>query len=136
MARFKYIIFALSICGFIFSGYLSAYKIINNNCALGESCPYFFGLPACYIGFVMYLTLTIFSAAWVTKLIKEKLALSIILIISCIGILFSGYFTLLELPVLFTRGITTYALVLPTCAFGLIFYTLIFILVLIRKYNR
>jgi uncharacterized membrane protein len=136
MARIKYIILVLSICGFIFSGYLSAYKIVNKSCALGESCPYFMGIPACYFGFIMFLTLTVLSAAWVTKVIKEKWARGLILIVSFLGILFSGYFTSQELPVLFTNGVRTYALGLPTCAFGLIFYVSIFTLALLKKYKR
>lgn len=136
MNKVNLAVLILSISGLMFSGYLSSYKILNQSCALGESCPYFMGLPACYFGFIMYFTLTIFSAALVTKLIKKKWAISIILIVSFIGILFSGYFTLLEIPVLLESGIKVYTLGLPTCAFGLILYTLIFSLVFFKKFHK
>jgi len=136
MNKINYIILIFSIGGLLFAGYLSSYKFFNKVCALGETCPNFLGQPACYFGFIMYFALTAISAALVTKLIKEKLALNLILAVSFLGILFAGYFTLFELPVLFRDGIGAYALVLPTCALGLIFYVAIFSLTAYKRFNK
>lgn len=103
----------LSIAGLLFSGYLSGVKFFSNICALGESCPYFIGLPACYFGFVMYLAITF-------MVFKEKY--KGVFLVSILGILFAGYFVTTELPILFSKGFGAYAMGLPTCAWGLMFY--------------
>ncbi|MBM3261389.1 hypothetical protein FJY93_03135 [Candidatus Kaiserbacteria bacterium] len=122
------IILFLGIGGLLFAGYLSAVKFFSNACALGESCPYFLGYPACYYGFAMYLLITIFATFLVTGKMHRRKALAGISIISFLGILFAGYFTVGELPVLFTYGFSAYALGLPTCAWGLVFYVALFLL--------
>lgn len=123
-------LFMLSIAGLLFAGYLSGVKFFTETCAFNESCPIFLGYPACYFGFVMYLVLTIFSFLLFTNRIEIKKGTRWTMIVSFLGILFAGYFTLGELPVLFRDGFSAYALVLPTCALGLIFYIAIFVLAL------
>ncbi len=59
---------------------------------------------------------------------KKDIKIVWLFILSLAGLCFAGYFTLGELPVLFRDGFSAYALALPTCALGLIFYILIFIL--------
>jgi len=127
----KKVILTLGIAGMLFSGYLSAVKFFSKTCAFGESCPYFFGYPACYYGFTLFAIITITATLWNFKLIKERVAENILLITSLLGILFAGYFTARELPTLFGRGFGVYSLGLPMCALGLIFYVAIFILTLI-----
>lgn len=119
-------IFGLSIAGLLFAGYMSGVKLFSNTCAFGESCPYFLGYPACYYGFVMYLILAILSLLLVWGKMDRIKALRWLGVVSFLGILFAGYFTLLELPLLFAEGLGAYMLGLPTCALGLIFYLLIF----------
>lgn len=119
-------ILLFSFAGLLFAGYLSSYKFFNNICALNETCPAFLGYPACYYGFVMYLVLFLLSLSLVIKKLNEKMALSGILFVSFLGILFAGNFTIGELPLLFEKGLGAYMLGLPTCALGLIFYILIF----------
>lgn len=120
----------LTLAGFLFSGYLSLIKLISNTCALSEPCPYFLGYPACWYGFGMFSIL--FILALISQLRKEsKLIYRFQLIISGLGIIFASYFTIPEIVRLFT-GNSTYSLGLPTCAYGLVFYVLVFILV-IRK---
>ncbi len=121
-------ILILSTAGVAFSGYLSSYKFFSDTCALGESCPYFFGVPACYFGFAMFLVLTILSYLTVFERIGTPRALRAIQVVSGLGILFAGYFTIGELPRLLSLGLRAYILGLPTCALGLIFYILIFVL--------
>lgn len=119
-------IFFLTLAGFLFSGYLSLVKLLSNTCALNEPCPYFLGYPACWYGFGMFTVLFILAiiSQW-----KEstKLIYWFQIVVSVIGIIFAGYFTVPEIIRLF-NGTSAYSLGLPTCAYGLIFYILIFIL--------
>ena len=124
-------LFVLSFAGLLFAGYLSGVKLFTSTCAFGESCPYFLGYPACYYGFVMYLILTIVSYLIVTGRISSKNGAFKILIVSLVGIVFAGSFTFAEIPVLFEKGVSAYVTGLPTCALGLIFYILIFIIAVI-----
>lgn len=127
------LILILSVAGLLFAGYLSGVKLLSNTCALGETCPVFLGLPACYFGFTMYLVLTILSVFFVTR--KSVGVRRAIISVSGLGILFAGYFTGKELPVLFDRGLSNFVLGLPTCAWGLVFYVLIFVLTCGTKYG-
>lgn len=121
-------ILLLGIGGVLFAGYLSAVKFFSGTCALSESCPYFLGYPACYYGFLMYTVIAVYAGMRLLDLFDAKQANTIILATSFLGILFSGYFTLSELPVLFSSGFGAYVLGLPTCALGLIVYAVIFFL--------
>lgn len=120
----------LSLCGVLFAGYLSSVKFFSETCAFGESCPYFWGYPACYYGFVMYCALFLFSLGREFGYIGNARANDAILGISGLGIIFSGYFTVLELPLLFAEGLGAYMTGLPTCAMGLIMYIAIFAIAL------
>ena len=127
----KYIgsILVLTFLGVCFAGYLTLTKLITNTCALNETCPYFLGYPACWYG------LGLFSIMFVTALLTylNKTSLSkarlIIGVVSLIGILFAGNFIVPEMKPLFA-GSAKYALGLPSCAYGFIFYVIIFGLVL------
>jgi len=121
-------LFLLSIAGVLFSGYLSGVKFFSKTCAFRESCPYFFGYPACYFGFAMFLMLTIFSCLLFINKLNLKKGLMGLVTVSSLGILFAGYFTLRELPTLFQDGFGAYIFGLPTCALGLLFFITIFIL--------
>lgn len=120
------LLFGLSIAGLLFSGYLSGLKFFTETCAFNEPCPYFLGYPACYYGFAMFLALVVISFLSVVGRISSRKGARGVCAVSVLGILFAGYFTLKEIPVLFGGGISAYVLGLPTCALGLIFYILIF----------
>jgi len=123
----------VTLAGFLFSGYLSLIKLLSNTCALNEPCPYFLGYPSCWYGFALFSIL--FILALISQLRKElKLIYWFQLITSVLGIIFASYFTIPEIVRLFT-GNSTYSLGLPTCAYGLVFYVLVFILV-IRKLQQ
>jgi hypothetical protein len=122
----KKTILTLSIAGILFSGYLSGVKLFSQTCAFNETCPYFLGYPACYFGFIMFAVITLVAAWRVFGKVNEKLALTALLTVSFMGILFAGYFTLGEIPLLLEQGFSSYVFGLPTCALGLIFYLLIF----------
>lgn len=113
------------IAGFLFSGYLSSIKFFSQTCAFHESCPFFLGYPACYYGFVMYTVIMISALLGVLGKLHTTRQYRIIFVTSLLGILFAGYFTLGELPTLFTKGLTAYVFGLPTCALGLIFYLIL-----------
>lgn len=117
---------ALTAGGVLFSGYLSGVKFFTETCAFGESCPYFLGYPSCYYGFAMFIALLGFTALALMKKLDEHSASRWLLGVSALGIVFAGYFTVGELPLLFSDGLTAYMLGLPTCALGLIFYIAVF----------
>jgi len=122
------VLLTLSLMGLAFSGYLSGVKLFTKTCAFGETCPIFLGLPACYFGFAMFLMMTIVASLWTCGKMTESCATRWMSGVSALGILFAGYFTFGELPKLFDEGLTAYMLGLPTCALGLIFYVIIFVI--------
>lgn len=122
MKHIYYWLFALTLGGVLFSGYLSVVKFFSNTCALNESCPYFFGYPACYFGFVMFLIMFINTFYILWRKNNYESALKIDAIISFLGIMFAGYFAAIE----FLSGTITGVLGFSTCVYGLIFYILIF----------
>lgn len=119
--------FVLSLSGVLFSGYLSFVKFFTKNCALSEPCPLFFGFPACYFGFGLFLGLFIFSLSLFCKGVDIKDRIKVLIFISFLGVLFASWFSLREIPNLIS-GNTRYSLGLPTCAYGLIFFLAIFVL--------
>ncbi len=123
----KRITFISGVAGMLFAGYMSMVKLLSDTCAFDRPCPYFMGLPACYYGFAMFFSIVLFLILDKWKVIEEKTAEITVLLVSMLGILFSGYFTLQELPTLFSKGFGAYFFGLPTCTLGLIIYIAIFI---------
>jgi hypothetical protein len=121
------ILLGLVSAGLLFSGYLSGTKLLTDTCAFKEGCPYFLGYPACYFGFIMYLTMFALVLLAQKSAITQHAMLRGVLVVSALGILFAGYFTLGELPKLSSEGLSAYLLGLPTCAYGLIVYLAIFV---------
>lgn len=112
----------LAIAGLLFSGYYAGTKFFVGTCAFGETCPYFLGYPACYYGFTLFVVLTIAAVrAYMSDACRIR-ATRAIRVVSLIGVLFAGYFTLLELPLLWNEGLAAYFFGLPTCAIGLLVY--------------
>lgn len=118
----KKVLFIFSLAGVAFSGYLSGVKLFSKTCAFGETCPFFLGYPACYYGFTLFLLLSILSGMLVWGSTDTRKTLDILTVVSILGVLFAGYYTLIELPLLFSAGFSAYMLGLPTCALGLIFF--------------
>lgn len=130
----KNALFLLSLAGTAFSGYLSGVKLFTKTCAFGETCPIFLGYPACYYGFVLFLLLTVLSGIllWVNS--NTRKTLNTLTVISILGVLFAGYYTLGELPVLFSAGLSAYMFGLPTCALGFVFFVAVLLIALtLRK---
>lgn len=120
----------LTLGGVLFSGYLSGVKFLTETCAFGESCPYFLGYPSCYYGFAMFVALFTVVVLALRGKLEEQLASRWLLGISALGIVFAGYFTVGEFPLLLSDGLKAYMLGLPTCALGLIFYIAVFAIAL------
>lgn len=127
MKNFKIFFMITTVAGVLFSGYMSSVKLFSNVCAFGETCPYIFGMPACYIGFVLFLSLLITSKLLVFTKIQTRKISKALLIISAAGVLYSLYFAVPELPLISENGFKAYALGLPTCVLGSIFFIVIFI---------
>jgi len=121
-------LFWVTLAGFLFSGYLSGTKFFSGDCAFNEACPYFFTIPACYIGFILFALLFLASILLVLKRLQARTLLQTILGVGFLGILYAGWFTLKELPVLFDQGLSAYILGLPTCAMGFVFYVIVTVL--------
>lgn len=130
MAIDKYfrVAFVLALLGVLFSGYLSAVKLFTSTCAFNESCPYFLGYPACWYGFAMFLTMFITVLVARLRPSAGRTALNVITAISALGILFAGRFAWIEIAKLAAGARSGYALGMPTCVYGLVFYIAIFVL--------
>lgn len=126
-------IFSLGVAGFLFSGYMSVSTMLTGTCAFNESCPNFFGYPACYFGFLLFLLITLYAGLLLWGKEEPRVPLNAIVAVSSLGILFSGYFTLAELSVLFEQGFGVYVLSVPTCALGLLVYVAVAIVALKNK---
>jgi len=123
----------LTLAGTLFSGYLSGIKLFSGTCALNEPCPYFLGFPACYYGFILFAIMLVITAIAYAIRTSKRWPTVCNAIISGLGVLFAGYFTVKEIINLFQSVTPTkYALILPSCSYGLIFFIVIFILSLIN----
>ena len=116
----------LTLSGVLFSGYMSAVKVFSSTCAFDEPCPLFLGYPACYFGFGLFVTMFVTAALTVTRTLGAGITRSVLRAVSLGGILFAGYFVTQELIRYRAAGFQSGTLVLPTCAYGLVFFILIF----------
>jgi len=114
--------------GVLFSGYLSGTKFFTSTCAFNESCPYFYGYPACYVGFALFLILFITSLMLVMGKARFMKAAKTNTLFSGIGVLFSGYFAYPEVRGMLDGTFQSRFLGLSTCSYGLIFFALIFVI--------
>jgi hypothetical protein len=128
--------FGLSLAGTLFAGYLSFYKIFAKACAFNEPCPTFWGYPACWYGLGMFGLMFLVSSLGLSKRLPEPRVARMNFSISFLGTLFAGYFTWGEIARWIGGAGVRYSLGLPTCAYGLIFYVIIFVLSLKRLRTR
>jgi hypothetical protein len=129
------IAFYLTLAGSLFAGYMSGLKIFTHTCAFNETCPYFFGYPACWFGFAMFFIMFIISILGLLKKVTCAKVKTILSFISLLGIFFAGRYVVGEIMLYFSQGSSHYALILPTCTYGLIFYIIIFIISIRRCEN-
>ncbi len=117
----------LALIGTLFAGYLSYKKFFSGTCTLTEGCSYFLGLPTCFYGFFIFLI--IFLMAFASMVTRGHFGKAIRLL-TVIGVLFSGYFAIYELffaPSNILNG-AVFSLFLPSCAYGLILFLVMWIL--------
>ncbi len=126
-SSYLYILYSLSLAGTLFSGYLSGVKLFTNTCAFGEGCPLFLGYPACYFGFILFFTLLLTVTLGVFKKSTYKSAARTMSLVSLLGVLFAGKYVVAEIATYISSGFSAKGLVLPTCAYGLLFFMLVFI---------
>lgn len=124
----KYVV--LTVAGLLFSGYLSGTKLLSGTCAFNEPCPYFLGLPACYIGFVMFVALTFVAVQGRRGGLSSDRALTYLFRLSIIGTAFAGYLVIPEVAGWVQYGFSATTLGLPSCVYGLIVYLAVLTLVI------
>lgn len=118
----------LTAAGSLFSGYLSAVRLLTGSCAFNESCPFFLGYPACWYGFAMFVSMLGLSAAALGGHVKAEPTAKAIGGISFLGTIFAGHFVWAEISSWLAARSVHYQLALPTCVYGLTFYVAILIL--------
>ena len=118
----------LTLAGVIFSGYLSAVRLVTGSCAFNESCPFFLGYPACWYGFAMFVSMFAVGLISYSGNLTSESAAKIIGGVSFLGTLFAGRFAWIEISSWLAPGNRGYALVLPTCVYGLTFYVAVLVL--------
>ena len=116
-------VFWLSIAGTLFAGYLAAHRLITKECAFNESCPYVFGIPACDIGFVLFLSLLGISAKAMFDIFAVATALEWLFWVALVGTVYAGVLSAREL---FGEVRAKSALILPTCVYGFVVFAAIF----------
>jgi uncharacterized membrane protein len=118
------IIAACALGGTAFAGYLTFFKYITGTCALGESCPYVLGLPACIYGFALFLAMAAVAVAALLRRIEDSWPERVIQTVGIAGTAFALWLTYQDLgPWLSSGG--SYTLILPSCFYGLIFYVVV-----------
>jgi len=125
--NFKYFFLIITSMGVLFSGYMSSVKLFSKTCAFGETCPLFLGMPACYIGFILFLSLFLVSLLFILNKRSPQIISKKLLFISFLGVIYSLNFAVPELPKLFQDGPSAYFFGLPTCVMGSLFFVIIFI---------
>lgn len=121
-------VLGLSGGGVLFAGYLTLTRLLTGICPFKEPCPYFLGYPACWYGLAMFILLFVVSLLGVIGWYEGKRRLLALLFVSGVGIVFSGSFVIREIILAIQYGWPQYTLLLPTCAYGFVVYTALFIL--------
>ncbi len=113
---------AITLGGTLFAGYLAGDKFFNDNCTIGASCAYWLGYPTCYYGFAMFLILFLLSVGYMVT--DNKIHAKLMSIVAMLGVIFSGYFSVVEIAPLVSSG--TFSLSsIPSCTYGLIGYLIV-----------
>src|SRR5579863_5081590 len=102
----------LALGGTVFSGYLSAVRLLTGSCAFNESCPFFLGYPACWYGFAMFASMLGLSLAALSGHVKAEPAAKAIGGISSLGTIFAGHFVWAEFASWLAARNASYRLVL------------------------
>ncbi len=120
----KRVVLVSAMLGTLMSGYLSYQNYFGEgckkaflSCGVGNTKVLIIGQPTCIYGFFMFLlTMILVMIAWV-KTEAKRIVLAT-LIVTTIGVLFSGFLAFYEIVVLKALAAGT----MPACVYGLIFY--------------
>ena len=126
----------LCLSGFLFSGYMSSVKLFTSNCVFNEPCPLFLGYPACYFGFGLFSVLFITSILAFARKISIRASRGTLGSVALAGTLFAGNLVIQELTRYRAAEFLNGTLVLPTCAYGLVFFLLVCALSLYTPVDR
>jgi hypothetical protein len=124
MSRFYTGALLLSLGGILFAGYLSLSKALSGTCPFNEPCATFLGYPSCWYGLGLFVFLFLAALAGFFRAADTR---CFIRALAFLGILFAGSFVLREAMAALRFGWPDYALFLPTCAYGLFVYVLLFL---------
>lgn len=120
--KISVVLLVVIVFGMGFSGYLTAGVLLSSSCPLNGGCTRVLGYPSCMYGFIMYtLMLILLLLTWKGKIIFAT-GRKLILVVSAIGMLFSG--SLLVQEYLNRSPLTI-------CAAGFSMFLLIFLLTLL-----
>ena len=121
-------LYLTAIGGMLFSGYAAGTHLLTKGCAFNEQCPYFFAVPACYIGFLLFTALALAAHGAVRGGTYAPRAYTLTRVCAAAGALFAGYYAFNDLPALITQGVGAYPLGLPTCVLGFLCFLLALLL--------
>lgn len=122
----KYIL-VVALAGVLFSGWLTYSKVIAGTCPLTEGCPILFGLPTCVYGFIMFGAIMVLAYLLMSNAKKYAGNVKWISSVALFGILFSGYYSFIEImyPSCAIKP-CAYSLLLPSCVYGFVMYAIVF----------
>lgn len=120
------LIVLLAVAGMLFSGYLTYYTFTTGIAACEL---FFFGLPSCFYGLLMYIGIFLSSIGMRMQFRKAYAADKKMLAISVISVVGIGFALFLTLYVLNNPSCAPlYIFGIPPCVLGLVMYTLVFVL--------
>lgn len=125
------IIVIFGIIGTLFSGYLTYYTFTKNKpgCEL-----YFFGLPSCFFGALMYVIVFVLSLLVVLDAASRNKKTIAISVVSAIGIVFASFLTWYILSLKSCTSLDIYGI--PPCIYGFIMYLVILLLAVLSTLGK
>ncbi len=116
-------IIILSIIGILFSGYLTYYTFTTG---FGACELFFFGMPSCFYGLIVYVLIFIFSMLLIRAGLKNKKSI-LLAALSLFGVAFAATLT----AYIISKGPTCASLSffgVPPCLLGLVMFAILFVL--------
>lgn len=109
----------LAFAGSTFAGYLSYVKLATGSCALGQTCPFVLGYPACLYGFALFVTMLVLSLLGWTGSLRLRTAIRGVRVVSIVGLLFSVWLIVGEAS---TGTLIGGSLGVSSCVYGFVMY--------------
>jgi len=122
----------LSIAGVLFAGYLTVSKMLTGICSFGESCPFLWNHPICIYGLIIFFTIMLSTIALLIAP-ADKLAKKLLIVMSVVGVLFSGFYSYKEIFNPICGNYCHYQLGLPTCIYGFVVFVAVFVCVMLAR---